>query len=483
MSLNPIRVLMVVSEAQPFSKTGGLADVATSLSQALGKLGHQVSLFTPRYRGVEAGTARGSVRAHLADRWIEGDVSEVPLGDNVRALLLDSPSLYDREGIYAQDHADHADNPLRYAFLAKAALQWAAEQPEPFSVVHGHDWQAGLLAVYNSRRLPTMFTIHNLAFQGAFDKGWVPALGLEWSDFTVDGFEFWDRISFLKAGVMFSDLLTTVSPTYAQEIQEPEFGYGFDGVMRARAGALVGILNGIDDEAWDPARSRFLPVPFHAGDLAGKRAAKRASLELFGLPTDPETLARPIIAMVSRMTEQKGLDLVAALAPDLPSLDATFTVIGTGDHRFEEMWRGLSSTHPERFGVQIGFDERRAHLVEAGADLFMMPSRYEPCGLNQMYSMRYGTVPLVRRVGGLADTVRPYNVKNGQGTGFLFDDYEPAALWDALGRALAMYRGHPRQWSRLQVNGMQKDFSWERSATDYVALYKRLIVASRRRRR
>jgi starch synthase len=474
-----LRILMIASEAQSFAKTGGLADVVTALAQALGRLGHHVTLFTPRYRGVAAGDRRERLRVFIANQWIEGTVYAEPLGANADAMLLDCPALFDRAGIYAENNTDYVDNPLRFAFLTRAALEWAGQQPQPFTVYHGHDWQTGLLPVYAGKRVPTVFTIHNLAFQGVFDKRWVAALGLRWEDFTMSGFEFWDRISFLKAGVVFSDALTTVSPTYAAEIQRPEYGYGFDGIMRARAGALVGILNGIDTDQWDPSRSPLLPAPFDRTNLDGKRVAKRALLDLYGLRVDEDALRRPIVAMVSRMTEQKGLDLVAALASRLPSLDATFIIAGTGDARFEIMWRGLSAAHPNRIGVFVGFDEQHAQLVEAGADMFMMPSRYEPCGLNQMYSMRYGTVPIVRAVGGLADTVKPYNRANGQGTGFLFSEYQPAALWDALQRALSLYATQPRQWRRLQINGMKKDFSWERSATEYVKLYKRATAARR----
>ncbi len=476
MPAKSLRVLMVASEAQPFSKTGGLADVVTALAQALGRLGHHITLVTPRYGRLEAGERRGSVKGRVANRTLDAELFEVPIGDNTRAILVDCPLLYDRRGVYAEDHVDYVDNPVRFAFLAMAALDWAAAQAQPFSVVHAHDWQAGLVPVYNQRRTPSVFTIHNLAFQGVFDKGWVPALGLRWEDYTVAGFEFWDRLSFLKAGVMFGDALTTVSPTYAREIQRAEFGYGFDGIMRQRAGALAGILNGIDDEAWDPARDAHLPVPFDADDLTGKRSAKRVLLELYGLEADDEAMTRPVVAMVSRMTQQKGLDLIDALAPHLPSLDATFIIAGAGEPRFENMWRSLAAASPGRFGVFVGYDERRAHLVEAGADVFLMPSRYEPCGLNQMYSMRYGTVPVVRAAGGLADTVRPFNPKNGQGTGFLFSEYEPTALWDALQRALTVFRLQPKAWRRLQRNGMKQDFSWERSAKDYLKVYRRAMA-------
>jgi starch synthase len=483
---------MVASEARPFSKTGGLADVANSLSRALGALGHDVSLVTPRYRGVERGTPAGTVRAHVAGQWLEAALHDVPLGPGARAILVECPPLYDRGGIYAEYNTDYGDNPLRFAFLSIAALEWAAMQPTPPAIVHAHDWQAGLTPVYarthfdrlwGGRGLgaPSVFTIHNIAYQGVVDKAWVPRLGLRWDDYHVNGFEFWDRLSLLKAGVQFSEAVTTVSPTYAEEIQRPEYGYGFDGVMRARRSALTGILNGIDVDEWNPAADRYLPQPFDASDLTGKRGAKRAMLELFGLATDEASLARPAIGMVSRMVDQKGLDLIAGLAPRLAGLDATFVVVGTGDQRFEDMWRWMASVAPDRISAYIGFDERRAHLVEGGADIFLMPSRYEPCGLNQMYSMRYGTVPVVRAVGGLVDTVKPFNGRNGQGTGFVFAPYAAPALLEALQQALEVYR-QPRLWRRLQISGMKKDFSWRRSASEYVTVYKRVIAARRKSR-
>jgi starch synthase len=474
----PLRVLMVSSEAVPFSKSGGLADVASSLSRALARQGHRVTLITPRYRGVVAGESRQTIRAFVGGNWFDASLREAPLGDGATALLLDCPPLYDRAGLYFEHQTDYPDNALRFAFLSIAALEWAAAQAEPPSVAHIHDWQTGLTPVYSRRyfskvRVPFVTTIHNLAYQGIFDKAWVPHLGLDWADFTVDGFEFYDRLSLLKAGINFANALTTVSPTYAEEIQRPEYGYGFDGVIRTRRQILTGILNGIDVEQWDPLRDKYLPAPYTADDLSGKTAAKRALLDLFGLPSDTEALSRPVIGMVSRLVDQKGLDLVEAAARELPSLGASFTVVGTGDGRFENLWRALAATFPDRFAVYIGFDERRAHLVEAGADLFLMPSRYEPCGLNQMYSMRYGTVPVVRAVGGLVDTVEPMKVESGQGTGFLFSDYHPGALLSAMRQALEVYR-QPRVWRQLQVNGMRKDFSWDRSAAEYVEVYKRV---------
>jgi len=478
---------MVASEAHPYSKTGGLADVAAALPKALARLGHDVTLVTPRYRGVTDGPVVDRLAIEVAGHRFDASLMEPRAAATAvdarlpRILLLDCPELYDRDGIYYDARGDFADNPVRYAFLPAAAVDWATRQPA-FDILHAHDWQAGLTPLY-ARRLATgdpapgtrtVFTIHNLAYQGLFGKTWVPRLGLDWHDFTMErGFEFFDRLSFLKAGINFSDALTTVSPTYAQEIQRPEYGYGFDGVIRARAEAVTGILNGIDPDEWNPRADAFLPAPFDADRLDGKTAAKRALLETFNFEVTDDLLARPVIGMVSRMVDQKGLDLIAACAGDLLALDATFVIVGTGDPRYQEMWRSLSQYRPDRVQVFVGFDERRAHLVEGGSDMFMMPSRFEPCGLNQMYSLRYGTVPVVRAVGGLVDTVRPYNPRNGQGNGFLFSDYRPEALMHALRNARDAF-GNKKIWTRLQKNGMKADFSWDRSAAEYVKLYKRL---------
>jgi starch synthase len=480
-----LRILMIASEAQPFSKTGGLADVAAALPKALSRLGHDVTLITPRYRGVTDGPVVATLSIEIAAHRFAARLMEAPMDDGAglaeapgrrRVLLLDCPELYDRNGIYYDARGDFADNPVRYAFLSAASIEWARQQSTPFDIIHSHDWQGGLAPVY-ARRLggvTRVCTIHNLAYQGLFDKSWVPRLGLDWRDFTMgQGFEYFDRLSFLKAGINLSDAVNTVSPTYAEEIQRPEYGYGFDGIIRARRDVLTGILNGIDTDEWNPATDRFLPAPFDADDLEGKSAAKRAMLDAFGFTINNELLARPAIGMVSRMVDQKGLDLIAAAASHLVALDATFVIVGTGEPRYQDMWQQLSRVRPDRVRVFVGFDERRAHLVEGGSDMFLMPSQFEPCGLNQMYSLRYGTVAIVRAVGGLVDTVRPYNPRNGQGNGFLFADYHPAAMLHAIGSALAAFRNR-KIWTRLQKNGMKADFSWDRSAGDYVKMYNRL---------
>jgi starch synthase len=282
--------------------------------------------------------------------------------------------------------------------------------------------------------------------------------------------EYWGRISFLKAGIVFSDVITTVSPEYAREIQTPEYGFGFDGILRSRSADLVGILNGIDYDQWDPARDPHLPVTYDAVRLDGKASAKRAVLEAFGLGTDADTIQRPLVAMISRLVDQKGFDLMAQLGAELPRLDASFVLLGTGERRYEDFWRSLSAAYPDRIGVRIGFDEAMAHLIEGGADMFLMPSRFEPCGLNQMYSLRYGTVPIVRATGGLADTVRPFDPSSAVGTGFTFRDYTPEALLATLRLAVESYRDRAL-WRELQRTGMNQDLSWDASARRYIDVY------------
>jgi starch synthase len=475
-----MRILMVASEAIPWAKTGGLADVIGALPQALARLGHEVSVVIPRYRGIVAGDASGRLTATVGPRSADAPVYELT-SRGVRTVFIDQPDLFDRPGLYGEGTTDYPDNPLRFAFLARAALEWAATRAQPFDVVHAHDWQAGLVPVMlgttdrgRSRlaRMPAVFTIHNLAYQGLFPPEWLPLLGLPWDLMRIDALEYWSKISFLKGGIVFSRVITTVSPRYAQEIQSREYGFGFDGILRHRSLDLVGILNGIDYDQWDPARDVHLPEPYSASNLQGKDAAKRSVLEAYGIRPEEAALRRPLVGMVSRMVDQKGFDLVALLADELPRLDASFVVLGTGDRRYEEMWRRLAARYPDRIGARIGFDEGLAHLVEGGADIFLMPSRFEPCGLNQMYSLRYGTVPVVRATGGLYDTVRNYDPRTGQGTGFTFDEYSPRALLGTLQWALDTYKDR-RAWRRMQLAGMREDNSWDARARNYVEVYER----------
>jgi starch synthase len=350
------------------------------------------------------------------------------------------------------------------------------------SIVHAHDWQTGLVPVYlreRFRRHPafaeagTVFTIHNLAYQGLFGREVLPHLDLPWDVFTGEGLEFWNNVSFLKAGINFSEIVTTVSRRYAQEIQSAEQGFGFEGILRRRAAVLVGIRNGVDTQVWDPSNDPLLPASFSASDLTGKAEVKQALLARFGLDA-PGQWARPVIGMVSRMVDQKGLDLIAGAVGvgALQSLDALFVILGTGAPKYEAMWRDLAARHPNRVAVNVGFSEELAHLIEGGADIFLMPSHFEPCGLNQMYSLRYGTVPVVRATGGIDDTVQDVDEATGEGTGFKFGPLTREAMMGALRRALSWY-ARPAAWRRIQLAGMAQDNSWEASAREYVDVYAR----------
>lgn len=472
-----MRILMVASEALPFAQTGGLGDVMAALPHALANLGHTVDIVLPRYRGVEAGEPIGSLMVPLGPQRAAAGVFAATGSGGVRAILIGHAPYFDREYAYGTAGHDYPDNAERFAFFSRAAVEWAASQPR-YDVVHAHDWQTGLVPVFLRRDfaahptlggVPSVFTVHNLAYQGIADAAWLPRLGLGWELFHLDGLEFHGRSSLLKGGVMFSRTVTTVSPRYAIEIQTPEYGFGFDGIMRYRSPDLVGILNGIDYDRWDPAHDPNLPKAYDASNLEGKQAAKEAVLASFGFPVTAEARSRPLVGLISRMIDQKGFDLLAELADEFHRLDATFVIQGTGERRYEDLWLALMARHPDRIAARVGYSEERAHLIQGGADLFLMPSRFEPCGLTQMYSQRYGTVPLVRATGGLADTVQNLN-DAGEGTGFMFDDYSAEALLGTLRWALSIYQDRAL-WRRMQRAGMARDFSWGPSAREYVRVY------------
>jgi starch synthase len=481
-----LSILMVGSEALPFAKTGGLADVLGALPLALARLGHRVTLVLPKYRGLETHGSTSILQVPLGGAPPSTKIVEQPLADGVRVVFVDRPDLYDRESIYGAGGSDYPDNARRFGFLARAAMEYAlvrAAAGDSFDLVHAHDWQAGLCPVYLRTiyqqsaigSMASMFTIHNLAYQGLFPLEWVRSLDLGPELLGMNGLEFWDQVSFLKGGINFADVITTVSPTYAAEIQTEEYGAGFEGVLAARAQDLFGVLNGIDTDRWDPSRDPYLPQPYDERTLVKKGASKRELLDVLG-PHAPflESVERPIVGIVSRLVDQKGFDLIAELVDVLPKMHMSFAVLGTGDQKHQKMWQDLEHAYPDKFGVKIGFDERVAHLIEAAADIFLMPSRFEPCGLNQMYSMRYGTVPVVRATGGLQDTVTDYNEKTGEGTGFTFKPYTADALLTALERAQTAF-AIPAVWKKLQLAGMRQDFSWDRSAREYVKLYERAV--------
>jgi starch synthase len=472
-----MRILFAASEGLPFSKTGGLADVVEALPRALVEIGHDVAVVLPRYRGTTASVlVVPSLTVPMGKRLRFPAVADGTLVHGVRYYFIDDPEYFDREKLYGNDKGDYPDNPERFTEFARAAIE-VAKQLWPPDVIHCHDWQAAMVAVllrslYSSdpllRRVPVIFTIHNLGYQGLFPAEVLERIGLPDSLFTIDGLEFYKRVNFLKGGLVFADYLTTVSRKYAEEIQTPEYGHGLEGVIRQRADRLIGILNGVDYSAWSPENDKFIAAKYSVRDLAGKRECKKQLLEEFRLPA--ENLARPLVGMVSRFADQKGFDLIAEAAEEMLRDSLALVALGTGEAKYETLFRELGQRYPARVGVRIGYDNALAHKIEAGADLFLMPSRYEPCGLNQIYSLRYGTVPVVRATGGLDDTIEPFDPRTGRGTGFKFSAYAGAAMVECLRKALRVYRD-PKAWRTLQTNGMTKDFSWKASAAEYAKLY------------
>jgi starch synthase len=477
-----MRVLHVASEVAPYSKTGGLADVLGGLPGALQRLGLDVTVVAPRYGSIDPerfGLARWlrAVPVALGAETVSVGVYEgrPPGGSKVRLLLVDHPPSFARPGLYGEPGgADYPDNARRFTLLGRAALGSCAALDWRPDIVHGHDWQCGplLLDATRSSLAPrTVFTVHNLAFQGLFAESIIDELNLPRELWNPDGYEFYGQVSLLKAGLVTADRLTTVSPRYAAEVQTPEQGFGLDGVLRGRADELVGILNGVDYDVWNPERDPFLAERYSAEQLDGKRACKAALQREFGLPQRSDT---PLCGSISRLTEQKGFDLVIAALPQLLEHDLQFVALGTGDPAIERTLAELQKRHPKKVAVRIAYDERLAHRIEAGADLFVMPSRFEPCGLNQLYSLRYGTPPIVRATGGLDDSIVDYEPRSATGTGFKFEPYTAQALYETWRRALTAYREAPRDFARLQRRAMAQDFSWDASARRYAELYARL---------
>lgn len=464
-----MKILMVASEAAPFAKTGGLADVLGSLPPALARLGDEVAVVLPKYRTSDT---RGAEPVWLAMRlWVGPHAYAVDIyrkiHRSVQYYFVDYPPLYDRAEIYG----DYPDDHIRFALLSQAAIGIARHIFRP-DVLHAHDWQAGLVAPYLRTTYvsdPTFFgirlllTIHNLGYQGLFPKAALADLGLHPGLFHPGGLEFWGDISFLKAGIVWSDAINTVSPTYAQEIQTPEYGFGMDGLLRIHASKLSGILNGVDYEEWNPETGPYQVARYSASDLSGKTASKRALLAEVGLPPN---LERPLIGIVSRFADQKGFDLLEETAGWLAEQDVAMVALGSGQKIHEDMFRQLAALRPEKFAVQIGYDEALSHRIVAGSDMFLIPSRYEPCGLTQLYSLRYGTVPIVRATGGLDDSVDEH-------TGFKFAEHTPEALRDAIQQALEAFQNR-ESWVARMRRGMAKDFSWDASARAYQQLYESL---------
>jgi starch synthase len=479
-----MRVVMLSPEVHPYAKTGGLADVLAALPRALVRTGVEVTVCAPGYRSALAAAGPldvlQRVHAPVSSRMEPAELvtaRDAP----VRTVFVRADRFFDRPGLYGDASGEYPDNAERFVFFCRAALEWLRSEPESPDVLHVHEWQSALATAFiraNPELYPelaamrTVITIHNLAYQGRFAAFDWHLLNLDARFFVPDFLEFHGQINYLKAGLVFADAITTVSPRYAREIQTPEFGEGLDGVLRVRAASLRGILNGIDEVEWDPMTDRHLPAHYGPGDLPGKARCKASLQAELGLAPRPDAT---LLAIVSRLAEQKGLDLVTdALPAVLRDSDAQLAVLGSGDERYERLLAALAGSFPGRVKLRIAFDEPLAHRIEAGADVFLMPSRFEPCGLNQLYSLRYGTVPVVHATGGLDDTVVEFDPASGVGTGFKFTPYTAEAFTTALGRALRLRRD-PLAWRRLMTNGMAEDFSWSRAALEYRRLYETLL--------
>jgi len=484
-----MKVLQVAAEIFPLVKTGGLADVVGALPQALAAAGADVRLLLPGMPAItdallhpktvcDIGPAFGATRVRL----VRGQMHH----SRVRTYVIDAPYLYTRPGgpYQARDGQDWPDNLQRFALLGWVAAHLAAGELDPGwipEVVQAHDWHAAMACAYMHQHLPTaavsVYTVHNLAYQGLFPHTDFPLLGLPHRFMSAQGLEFHGQLSFMKAGLKYAHHITTVSPNYAREITTAEFGHGLEGVLRARAGELTGILNGVDLDIWDPARDSALSARYDADRPSGKALCKSELQRAFGLDPQPDV---PLFGVVSRLSEQKGLDLVLSALPALLEQGGQFVLLGSGDTALESAFRQLAAQRPLQVSVYIGYDEAQAHRIVAGCDVLMVPSRFEPCGLTQMYALRYGTLPLVRRVGGLADTVVDAvdaTLEDGTATGIVFDAASHHALEHAMRRAVDLYR-QPERWRQVMRTAMAQEFSWSAAATRYVELYARLIRRS-----
>ena len=474
-----MNILLAASEAVPYAKTGGLADVAGALPKALARLGHTVRVVMPRYKTEKIEAVTELLPGELRVPFNFGEL-RVPVyvdrSGEVPVYFIDAPQYFSRAKLYGE-----TDDPERFAFFSRAVLELAKALGEHFDVIHLNDWMTGLVATYLKTVYPsdpafdgtkTLFTVHNIAFPGLFRPEQLPKFGLpDWLNRAEGGIEFYQLASALKAGLVFSDAISTVSPRYAAEIQTPEFGEKFDGLLRARRNDLFGILNGVDYDEWNPETDKHIAANYSTDDLSGKLECKRDLLSHFGLPED---LDRPLIGCISRLSDQKGFDLILAIADRMLAQGVAFVLLGSGEEEYERAFQALRDSRRSQVGVYLGFSNDLAHKIEAGADMFLMPSRFEPCGLNQMYSLKYGTVPIVRAAGGLDDTIVNFDHTSLRGNGFKFYEYDAERLLETIHEALLVYADRDL-WRALMLNGMRADYSWTESARHYIELYQRLV--------
>src|SRR3954469_14673347 len=477
-----MRITFAASECVPFSKTGGLADVVGALPRALAAMGHEVSVFLPRYRQTKLANPKTLIRSVTIpydDKYRFCSVLDGGSRDGVKFYFIDYPYFFDRDGLYQTPAGDYSDNAERFAMYSRAVLEASKQLGAP-DVFHCHDWQSALVPVmlrthYGEdpllNHIPTVFTIHNMGYQGVFSSETLPLLTLPWDLFTMDKMEFFGRVNFLKGALVFSDFITTVSKKYSQEIQTLEYGFGLEGVLRARSATVTGILNGVDYNEWSPEADKFVKTKYSPADLRGKAVCKQDLLAEFGC-TDAATKL-PVIGIVSRFAAQKGFDLIAQIMDRLAREEMIICALGSGDKEYQDMFAKMHQQFPNKILIKVAYDNAIAHKIEAGSDMFLMPSRYEPCGLNQIYSLKYGTVPVVRATGGLDDTIENWEAKTQKGTGFKFSEYSGEALLLTIKQALQAYRDQT-SWQVLMRNGMNKDFSWNASAREYGKVYERV---------
>ena len=480
-----MNILLASSEVFPFSKTGGLADMVAALARALANEGHEARVVTPLYRGIrEKFPAMRKVDWYfdlpMGLQHVQAELWELDLERGLKIYFIDHPGYFDRAGIYQEDHFSYADNAERYIFFSKCVVHLARYLPWRAAVVHGHDWQAGLIPALifqqkndGWKNAPaTCLTIHNLAYQGVFPAEAFVLTNLSEDFFHTEGAEFFGLLNCLKAGIAFADFITTVSPRYAREITTEEFGCGLDGLLRRRQKHLAGILNGVDYSEWNTTKNSYLIKPYSAGRMAGKKINKHKLQKLLGLPADESV---PLFGTISRLAEQKGVDIQLGALAEMLNTKMQFVLLGSGSPEFERGYRDLARHFPAKIAVRFGYDESLAHRIEAGCDFFLMPSRFEPCGLNQMYSLRYGTIPIVRATGGLDDSVIDWTQNPKTATGIKFSEYTSRAFAKAIRKALVLY-GQPKLLAVCRRNAMQADFSWERTVHDYLAVYQRLVL-------
>ena len=477
-----MHIAFAASECVPYSKTGGLADVVGALPRALAALGHQVSVYLPKYRQTkltDPQTVIRSVTIPFDDQYRFCSVLSGGYQSGVRYYFVDYAPYFDRETLYTTPAGDFVDNAERFTLFSRAVLEASKILGVPH-VFHCHDWQTSLIpallkSLYKDdpafRDVNTVLTIHNIGYQGLFPSEILPLLMLPWDLFTMDKLEFYGQVNFLKGGIADADYVTTVSKKYSQEIQTAEYGFGLDGVLRGRSATVTGILNGVDYDEWSPQTDGYIAARYKADDFAGKAHCKKDLLATCGF-ADPDTKL-PVIGIVSRFAGQKGFDLIAQVMDRLAREELILVVLGSGEKLYEEMFTRMAKQFPGKIALKIAYDNKVAHKIEAGADMFLMPSRYEPCGLNQIYSLKYGTVPIVRATGGLDDTIDPWDARTGSGTGFKFTEYTGEALLTAIKNALTAFRD-PTSWQKLMKNGMAKDFSWNTSAKEYVKVYEKV---------